>query len=113
MDHSVHEIATVGELRATLGELRRHEKNMVIDYEDGVAVLKHREAWVATAQALKKSFEAMLEGEEDEDNKFAREAVKSLEAYVVDRSPCSTRCRTAPSTPPRWPTSAWTRPRRT
>ena len=52
MDHSVHEIATVGELRATVGELRRHEKNMVIDYEDGVAVLKHREAWVATAQAL-------------------------------------------------------------
>jgi len=87
MDHSVHEIATVGELRATVGELRRHEKNMVIDYEDGVAVLKHREAWVATAQALKKSFEAMLEGEEDEDNKFAREAVKSLEAYVVESKP--------------------------
>jgi methyl-accepting chemotaxis protein len=87
MEHSVHEIATVGELRATVGELRRHEKNMVIDYEDGVAVLKHREAWVATAQSLKKSFEAMLEGEDDEDNKVAREAIRSLEAYVVESKP--------------------------
>jgi methyl-accepting chemotaxis protein len=87
MEHSVHEIATVGELRATLGDLRRHEKNMVIDYEDGIAVLKHREAWMATAQALKKSFEAMLEGEEDEDNKFARDAMKSLDAYVTESKP--------------------------
>ncbi len=87
MGHSVHEIATVGELRNGLGELRHHEKNMVIDYEDGVAVLKHREAWIATADKLRKSFDAMLEGEEDEDNKIARDALKSLEAYVAASKP--------------------------
>jgi predicted translin family RNA/ssDNA-binding protein len=42
---------------------------------------------VATAQSLKKSFEAMLEGEDDEDNKVAREAIRSLEAYVVESKP--------------------------
>jgi methyl-accepting chemotaxis protein len=87
MSHSVHEIAAAGELRTRLGELRRHEKSMVIDYEDGVAVLKHREAWVAEANALKKAFDSLLEGEEDEDNRIVRDAQKSLEAYVTESRP--------------------------
>ncbi len=87
MVHSVHEITAAGELRNRLGNLRQHEKNMVIDYEDGLAVLKHREAWMAEAAALKKSFESLLEGEEDEDNPLAREAIKSLEAYVGESKP--------------------------
>jgi hypothetical protein len=36
----------VSDLRASLGHVRQHEKNMVIDYEDGVKVLAHREAWL-------------------------------------------------------------------
>ena len=33
-------------------EVRLHEKNMVIDYEDGVAVLKHRERWAEQLRTL-------------------------------------------------------------
>ncbi len=87
MTHSVHEVDTLGELRVQLGDLRRHEKNMVIDYEDGVAVLKHREAWAASAEHAKKSLEALLEGEDDEDNKFARDALKELADYVAASKP--------------------------
>ena len=87
MTHSVHEITAASELRNRLGTLRQHEKNMVIDYEDGLAVLKHREAWMAEAAALKKTFESLLQGEEDEDNKYVREALKSLDAYVSESKP--------------------------
>ena len=87
MTHSVHEIDTLADLRVQLGDLRRHEKNMVIDYEDGVAVLKHREAWAASTAQAKKSLEALLEGEEDEDNVHARTALKELDAYVVESRP--------------------------
>ncbi len=87
MEHSVHEIAALSKLRTELGQLRYHEKNMVIDYEDGVAVLKHREAWLAEAAALKKTFESLLEGEDDEDNVLARKAIASLQSYVDESKP--------------------------
>jgi hypothetical protein len=50
MVHSVSEAQHVSDLRASLGQLRQLEKNMVIDYEDGVKVLAHREAWLKTAE---------------------------------------------------------------
>ena len=87
MNHSVHEVHTVGDIRNALGEVRQHEKDMVIDYEDGIAVLKHREAWAASAAQAKKSLEALLEGAEDEDNVHARAALKALDAYVAESRP--------------------------
>ena len=82
MAHSMLEQANVGAIRAHLGAVRLHEKQMIIDYEDGVAVLKLREQWAAEVAATRKAFEAMLTGEEDEDNPLAKEAVASLDAYV-------------------------------
>ncbi len=87
MGHSVAEAQHVSDLRASLGLLRQLEKNMVIDYEDGVKVLAHREAWLKTAEALKGQFKLMLEGGEDEDNPLAREGIKSIEAYVKASMP--------------------------
>jgi methyl-accepting chemotaxis protein len=81
MEHSVHELESVSAIRQHLAAVRFAEKQMVIDYEDGVAVLKQREAWQAALAATKKAFEGLLEGEEDEDNKPAREALAALEAY--------------------------------
>ena len=62
--------------------MRLHERNMLIDYEDGVAVLAHREKWNTEVKDLNKALDAILEGPEDEDNKFARHAKAELEAYV-------------------------------
>ncbi len=83
MNHSVHEVHTVGDIRNALGEVRQHEKNMVIDYEDGVAVLKHRELWAKAIDKTKKALGAMLEGEEDEDNPIARAGMQEMDAYAA------------------------------
>jgi methyl-accepting chemotaxis protein len=82
MTHSFKEVSTVAALRHVAGTVRLHEKNMVIDYEDGVAVLKHREAWAAAMKELQARLAALLEGEEDEDNVHARAAMESLKAYA-------------------------------
>src|SRR5574341_69716 len=52
--HAVNAVHAVGDVRKALGEVRQHEKSMVIDYEDGVAVLKHREAWTQSIAQAKK-----------------------------------------------------------
>ncbi|MDO8376186.1 MAG: methyl-accepting chemotaxis protein, partial [Aquabacterium sp.] len=83
MHHSIKEIRNVGEVRHWLGEVRRQEKDMVIHYEDGVAVLKAREAWAAALTQVRAALGSMLEGEEDEDNPLARDSIKEIEAYVT------------------------------
>ncbi len=86
MEHSVKEVNNVSDIRHAIGQTRLYEKSMVIDYEDGVAVLKHREAWTASIAAVKKSLGGLLEGEADEDNPLAEAALKDLDAYVAATS---------------------------
>jgi methyl-accepting chemotaxis protein len=81
MTHSVHELELVAQLRQHLAQVRLHEKSMVIDYEDGAAVSKHREAWQQELQATQASFTQLIDGEEDEDNVIAREAIATLAQY--------------------------------
>ena len=83
MHHSLKEVRNVGDIRHALGEVRTHEKDMVIQYENGVAVLKAREAWVAAIKRTKDGLNAMLEGEEDEDNVIARASVAEIDAYAT------------------------------
>ena len=82
MSHSIKEVHDVAGVRLALGQVRLHEKNMVIHYEDGVEVLKQRELWQAAIGKVQKSLNQLLEGEEDEDNPLAREALKHLQAYA-------------------------------
>jgi methyl-accepting chemotaxis protein len=87
MNHSVREIETVSGVRQRLAQVRLLEKQMVIDYEDGVQVLKHRETWLREIAATTQALQALLEGEEDEDNVLAREAVTRLAGYVQRSTP--------------------------
>ena len=82
MDHSIHAIEGVATLRQHMAKVRLLEKSMVIDYEDGVAVLKHREAWLSEIETTQKAFSRMLEGVADADNPLARESIARLDAYV-------------------------------
>ncbi|MFO1325779.1 MAG: methyl-accepting chemotaxis protein [Rubrivivax sp.] len=82
MAQSVQELRHLKDLRTALGQVRQHEKNMVIDYEDGVQVLKHREAWLKESVRLREMLVKMTEGEPDEDNPEALAAAGSLDAYV-------------------------------
>ena len=87
MAHSVAELRLVADMRSALGDVRRHEKDMIIHYEDGVAVLKAREAWAAAIAQTRKTLEGLLEGEEDEDNVVGRRAIESLAAYAKASDP--------------------------
>jgi methyl-accepting chemotaxis protein len=87
MQHSVHELETVSQMRQQLAAVRTAEKQMVIDYEDGVAVLKHREVWTAAMKGLHAAFDQMMVGEEDEDNALAREAKQRLDGYAKAAQP--------------------------
>ena len=87
VEHSIEELQDVARVRAHLAAVRLLEKQMVIDYEDGVAVLKHREAWLKEIEATKKALSMLLEGEEDEDNAVARESIQRLDAYAQRSAP--------------------------
>ncbi|OGB00834.1 MAG: chemotaxis protein [Burkholderiales bacterium RIFCSPHIGHO2_12_FULL_69_20] len=83
MHHAIKELHHLGDARHALGEVRRHEKDMVIHYDNGAAVLKSRQAWTAALAQARSALDAMLEGDEDEDNPLARASLKALEAYAA------------------------------
>jgi methyl-accepting chemotaxis protein len=87
MSHSVGETRAVAAISAALAEVRRCEKDMVIEYEDGIAVLKHRERWAEQIAVTRKALEQLLEGAEDEDNPHARNAIERLDAYAKASEP--------------------------
>ncbi|WIT13012.1 methyl-accepting chemotaxis protein [Paucibacter sediminis] len=87
MDHSIRQLTTLAQIRASLAEVRLWEKEMVINYEDGVTVLKARERWQAAIVATRKGLEQMLEGEEDAGNPIAREAIQLMDDYAKASGP--------------------------
>ena len=90
VEHSIEELQAVARVRAHLASVRLLEKQMVIDYEDGVAVLKHREAWTREIAATQEALKAMLGGEADEDNTLAQHAIDELAAYAKASDPVLT-----------------------
>ncbi len=87
MNHSVHEIETVATIRRHIAQVRLLEKQMVIDYEDGVQVLAHREGWRREIAGATQALQGLLQGDEDEDNPLAREAVTRLAGYAQRSTP--------------------------
>jgi methyl-accepting chemotaxis protein len=85
--HSIHELETLSSTRAHLAQVRLHEKVMVIDYEDGAAVGKQREAWQAELDATKKALASLVEGPADENTPLAREAIQRLDDYARRSTP--------------------------
>ena len=81
---SIEQLQVVAELRGALGDVRRWEKDMVIDYEDGVAVLKARESWAASIARARKGFESLLAAKEDP---VTRKALEHLDAYAKGSEP--------------------------
>jgi methyl-accepting chemotaxis protein len=79
---AVAETQRVAAMRTLLGEVRQLEKNMVIDYEDGVAVLKHRESWMRAVEQLKKLLATLVRDDDPAGDKApARQALVAIEAY--------------------------------
>ncbi len=88
--HSIHELETLSTTRAHLAQVRLHEKQMVIDYEDSAIVGRHREAWKVELDATTKALASLVEGRADENTPLAREAIQRLEDYARRSSPVLT-----------------------
>ena len=84
IQHSIKEVRNVGDIRAGLGEVRRLEKDMVIQYEDSAAVAKTREAWVLAVKKTQSGLNALLEGPADANNGVAQETIKAVDAYALN-----------------------------
>ena len=87
MEHTVHEIRNVSSIRLSLGELRQHEVQLLLDYDDPAAFPGHHEAWKKSLEQTRSALKGMLEGEEDEDNPIARAALERLDTYVKESEP--------------------------
>ena len=90
MAQSMRQVESLSTVRQHLAQVRTLEKNMVIDYEDGVAVLKHREAWSRELDATSKALSSLLESEAGEGHNgsaLAKDSVARLDAYRQGSAP--------------------------
>ena len=85
--HAIHKIEALGLVRQHLSQVRLLEKQMVIDYEDGALVGKHRLAWTAELAATRKALDSLLEGAEGAHSPLAREAIEKLASYAKTSDP--------------------------
>ena len=79
--HSFEETQTLSHLREALGQMRRHEKQMVMMAGHAEEVARSLQAWRDAGKRLQTLTEHMLEGEEDEDNVILRASAPHIAAY--------------------------------
>ena len=73
----VQTLTDMSELRTTLGDLRRTEKDIIINFNNSVEVSALRESWAKTLAALRKSLAAVRQMQSD-DAEFVASIDKSL-----------------------------------
>ncbi len=86
---SLRDVEAIATVRQHLAQVRMLEKQMVIEYEDGVAVLKQREAWVRELAATKTALAAMAaaDGADPTVADLAKEAGQRLDNYAQRSEP--------------------------
>jgi methyl-accepting chemotaxis protein len=89
MNHAFKETVTLSQLKKSLGDLGRYEKDMIIGYEKPEAVAKAKKQWLTARDGALLQIDAMLEGEEDADNVLVREMKEQLNRYVAFVEPVS------------------------
>jgi methyl-accepting chemotaxis protein len=77
----------IAKLRGHLATVRTAEKQMVIDYENGVAVLQQRELWAAEVETMRKSLAATLAQPDAAAAPNARRFVELIDAYASATKP--------------------------
>ncbi len=81
--HSFAESVAMGRLQVALGELRRHERDMIIQYERPDRVRESRERWAQARQRVEQAVAAMLAGEADEDDVLVETIRQNLATYAT------------------------------
>jgi methyl-accepting chemotaxis protein len=75
------ETGELSRMREALADMRVHEKNAILFAGDAAAVQRESAAWQSAITNLRKHANQMLQGEEDEDNTFARRVLAGLAQY--------------------------------
>ena len=78
---SYTELQLLGQLRAELGAVRLHEKDMLLHYEDPQAVRQTHQHWQASLSKTEQLLQKMQEGEPDEDNAIVQQLWQAVAAY--------------------------------
>jgi len=86
MEQTIQQGRALSELRGALGDVRRWEKDMVIGYENGVTVLKAREAWAASITQTRKALEVAA-ADATANDPVGRKALERLDAYAKASEP--------------------------
>ena len=81
VNHSFAEVEHLSELSSWLGQIRQHEKDMMIQFEKPDLVKEASAKWRDALKQAAKVASQFLEGEEDEDNPTIREMIKRMDAY--------------------------------
>ncbi len=78
---TVQESQTMATLHAAVGQLRLHEKQMILSAGDAGALNSSLQAWQGDLERVKSASAKMLEGEEDDDNPIIKNFLTQLEQY--------------------------------
>jgi methyl-accepting chemotaxis protein len=79
---TLRDVRLLGEVRTAMGTLLPHEKQAIIDYEDGVSVLKEREAWAASIAKTRQSMVALQTGASADMSRLCGQAIDQLDQYA-------------------------------
>jgi methyl-accepting chemotaxis protein len=80
-EHVFAETVALTQIHVALGQLRRYERDMIVNYEKPANIQQAKAAWDSARQRLDTQLKAMLVGEEDEDNVKLRKMADLLESY--------------------------------
>jgi methyl-accepting chemotaxis protein len=81
MANSFVETGHLVRMACAMGDLRRYEKDLIINYEKPEQQAGYAKSWRDAYQRFNASANKLLEGEEDVDNPHVRELLKDVEAY--------------------------------
>jgi len=88
-EHVFAETVALTQIHVALGQLRRYERDMIVNYEKPANIQKAKAEWDSARQKLDTQIKAMLSGEEDEDNAKLRKMAELLEVYYKAVEPVS------------------------
>ncbi len=83
-EHALRELQLIADLRANLGDVRRFEKDQLLSHDHVDLRANYRTQWEAAQSKVRDGLTALQQGEEDEDNVLAREALTHLDRYRTD-----------------------------
>ena len=79
---ALRDVRLLGAVAEHLGQLSLHEKQAIIDYEDGISVLREREAWKAAADATRQSLTTLQAQASADMVQRCSEAMTHLNQYI-------------------------------